>query len=49
MCLCILITIKYMFVPRGSAYNTGVILGVHQASERRRYFVTTSLIGWVEA
>ena len=24
-------------------------LGLHPASERRRYFVTTSLIGWVQA
>ena len=28
---------------------TGLILGVHTANERWRYFVTTSLIGWVEA
>ena len=28
---------------------TGLILGLHPANERRRYFVTTSLIGWVQA
>ena len=26
--------------------DTGLILGLHPANERRRYFVTTSLIGW---
>ena len=28
---------------------TGLILGLHPANERRRYFVTTSLIGWAQA
>ena len=28
--------------------NTGLILGLHPANERRRYFVTTSLIGWAQ-
>ena len=28
---------------------TGLILGLRPANERRRYFVTTSLIGWVQA
>ena len=27
----------------------GLILGLHPANERRCYFVTTSLIGWVQA
>ena len=27
----------------------GLILGLHPANERRRYFVTTSLIGWAQA
>ena len=27
----------------------GLILGLHPANERRRHFVTTSLIGWVQA
>ena len=27
---------------------TRLILGLHPANERRRYFVTTSLIGWVQ-
>ena len=29
--------------------DTGLILGLRPANERRRYFVTTSLIGWVQA
>ena len=29
--------------------NTGMILGLHPANERQRYFVITSLIGWVQA
>ena len=29
--------------------NTGLILGVRPANDRRRYFVTTSLIGWMKA
>ena len=28
---------------------TGMVLGLRPANERRRYFVTTSLIGWVQA
>ena len=28
---------------------TGMIMGLHPANERRRYFVTTSLIGWTQA
>ena len=28
--------------------NTGLILGLCPANERRRYFVTTSLIGWAQ-
>ena len=27
---------------------TGLILGLHPVSERRRYFVTTSLVGWAQ-
>ena len=30
-------------------YYTGQTLGLRPANERRRYFVTTSLIGWVQA
>ena len=30
-------------------HNAGLILGLRPANERRRYFVTTSLIGWVQA
>ena len=29
--------------------NSGLILGLCPANERRRYFVTTSLIGWAQA
>ena len=28
---------------------SGMILGLRPANERRRYFVTTSLIGWGQA
>ena len=28
---------------------SGLVLGLRPANERRRYFVTTSLIGWVQA
>ena len=28
---------------------TGLILGLRSANERRRYFVKTSVIGWVQA
>ena len=30
-------------------YITGLILGLRPTNERRRYFVTTSLIGWAQA
>ena len=30
-------------------HHAGLILGLRPANEKRRYFVTTSLIGWVEA
>ena len=29
--------------------NAGLILGLRQANERRRYCVTTPLIGWAQA
>ena len=29
--------------------TAGLILGLRIANERRRYFVTTSLIGWAQA
>ena len=29
--------------------NAGLLLGLRPANERRRYFVTSSLIGWVQA
>ena len=34
---------------RESEHRAGLILGLHPANERRRYFVTTYLIGWVQA
>ena len=30
-------------------HDTELILGLVPANERRRYFVTTSLIGWAQA
>ena len=30
-------------------YNTGMILDLRSANERRRYKVTLSLIGWAQA
>ena len=30
-------------------HTAGLILGLHPANERRRYFVMTSLIGWAQA
>ena len=39
--------------PRPHSYlmhmDAGLILGLCPANERRRYLVTTSLIGWVQA
>ena len=32
-----------------NSLKTEPILGLHPANERRRYFVTTSLIGWVQS
>ena len=34
--------------PASAEIIPGVILGLHPANERRRYFVTASLIGWVQ-
>ena len=34
---------------RKCKYISELILGLHPANERRRYFVTTSLIGWAQA
>ena len=31
-----------------SLHNSGLILGLHPANERRRYKVTLSRIGWVQ-
>ena len=33
----------------GLGINTGQILGLCPAKERRRYFVTPSLLGWAQA
>ena len=32
----------------GASLESGLILGLRSANERRRYFVTTSLIGWAQ-
>ena len=37
------------YLYHGNLYHTGLILGLRPANERRRYFVTTSLIGWAQA
>ena len=37
------------YLYHGKLYHTGLILGLRPANERRRYFVTTSLIGWAQA
>ena len=34
--------------PQQMGYNAGRILGLRPANERRRYFVTTFLIGWLQ-
>ena len=34
---------------RAAGVYAGLILGLRPANERRRYFVTTSLIGWTQA
>ena len=41
----IIIWLSYMSM----IYGAGLILGLRQANERRRYFVTASLIGWAQA
>ena len=35
-----------IYIYWSSLQHSGLILGLHPANERRRYFVTTSLIGW---
>ena len=44
-------SIDYNFgaMPVTMIGDTGMILGLRPANERRRYFVTTSLIGWAQA
>ena len=42
------ITCEPMTIQFTDTY-TGLILGLHPANERRRYFVTASLIGWAQA
>ena len=41
--------IKGIFIMSLLWYNTGLILGLHPANERRRYKVTPSLIGRAQA
>ena len=40
------IEIMWNLVEVLSNHQSGLIVGLHPANERRRYFVTTSLIGW---
>ena len=43
-------TLEISVIP-AIAHNhvvAGLILGLRPANERRRYFVTTSLIGWAQ-
>ena len=39
-------TIPPLVFPSAGKTYSGLILGLRPANERRRYFVTTSLIGW---
>ena len=44
--------IRIIMVSRAgtvSEYNTGLIIGLRPGNEGRRYFVTTSFIGWAQA
>ena len=46
-----MIKLDYIFIEISFRYvhaGTGLILGVCPASERRRYKVTPSLIGWAQ-
>ena len=42
-------TVKCSPVSMDTEPISGLILGLHRANGRRRYFVTTSLIGWLQA
>ena len=48
---CMVVPQRHMtnHTDREMRYNTGLILGLPPANERRCYFVTTSLTGWVQA
>ena len=44
------LTFSYKYVSQGMSYVVpGLNLGLRPANERRRYFVTTSLIGWAQS
>ena len=43
-----LIMTKYLMLFIITGTLLGLILGLRPANERRRYFVTTSLIGWAQ-
>ena len=43
------ITSKFLILADVYRGITGLIPGLRPANERQRYFVTTSLIGWVQA
>ena len=46
--LCCFIAKKYIIRCYGTRAYSGMILGLRPANGRRRYFVTTSLIGWTQ-
>ena len=39
----------HRYLHNTTKHTTALILGLHPANERRRYFVTTSFNGWVQA
>ena len=39
---------RFIHIKTSNGNTTGLILGLRPANERRRYFVATSLIGWVQ-
>ena len=47
--LCKLVVMKWHFHHKSDSAISGLILGLHPANERRRFFVMISHIGWVQA
>ena len=48
-CVLIIMSADIPVIQQTWVAGAGLILGLHPANERRRYFVTMSLIGWVQA